>query len=178
MSTISSTLPTATSGTSSTTSAAGGGWASLQPSDFIQMMVTQLQNQDPTQPTSNEDILQQISQIGQLQSADTLQTDLSQMVLQDSISSAGNLIGKTVQGVDSTGANSSGIVNSVQVANGAVSLQLDSGKTMLLNNVQNISATNAATSGATAGTAATTTGAATGATAGATGTGAGTTSTS
>jgi flagellar basal-body rod modification protein FlgD len=102
------------------------------------MMVTQLQNQDPTQPTSNEEILQQISQIGQLESSDTLQTDLSSMVLQNSISSAGNLIGKTVQGVDGTGNTSSGIVNSVQVQNGTVALQLDSGQSMLLSNVQSI----------------------------------------
>ena len=144
MSTIASTLPTSTSSTSSTSTnaaAAADPYSSLTPANFIQMMVTQLQNQDPTQPTSNEDILQQISQIGQLQSTDTLQTDLSQMVLQDSISSAGNLIGKTVQGVDSTGNTSTGIVNSVQVANGAVSLQLDTGNTMLLSNVQNISQT-------------------------------------
>jgi flagellar basal-body rod modification protein FlgD len=150
MGTISSTLPTTS--TSSTSSSSASGWASLQPSDFIQMMVTQLQNQDPTQPTSNEEILQQISQIGQLQSADTLQTDLSTMVLQNSISSAGNLIGKTVKGVDSTGNTSSGIVNSVQVANGSVALQLDSGKSMLLSNVQNI-----AQATTTAGTTTTTT---------------------
>jgi flagellar basal-body rod modification protein FlgD len=148
MSTISSTLPTASTSSTSSTSSAAGGWASLQPSDFIQMMVTQLQNQDPTQPTSNEDILQQISQIGQLQSADTLQTDLSTMVLQNSISSAGNLIGKSVQGVDTTGATSSGLVNSVQVQNGSVYLQLDSGKQMLLSNVQNITAPAASTSAA------------------------------
>jgi flagellar basal-body rod modification protein FlgD len=146
MSTINSTLPAPT--TSSTSSSSAGGWASLQPSDFIQMMVTQLQNQDPTQPTSNEEILQQISQIGQLQSADTLQTDLSAMVLQNSISSAGNLIGKSVQGVDTTGATSSGLVNSVQVQNGSVYLQLDSGKQMLLSNVQTISAPPAAASAA------------------------------
>jgi flagellar basal-body rod modification protein FlgD len=120
------------------------------------MMVTQLQNQDPTQPTSNEEILQQISQIGQLESSDTLQTDLSTMVLQNSISSAGNLIGKTVSGVDSTGNNSSGIVNSVQVQNGSVALQLDSGKSMLLSNVQSI-AQATTTAGSTTTTPTTTT---------------------
>jgi flagellar basal-body rod modification protein FlgD len=155
MSTISSTLPTATSSSSSTSGA--NPYSSLTPQDFIQMMVTQLQNQDPTQPTSNEEILQQISQIGQLQSSDTLQTDLSAMVLQNSISSAGNLIGKTVKGVDSTGSTSSGIVNSVQVSNGAVSLQLDSGVSMSLSNVQSIASPAAATT-TTGSTAATTTG--------------------
>jgi flagellar basal-body rod modification protein FlgD len=111
-------------------------------------MITQLQNQDPTQPTSNEEILQQVSQIGQLQSSDTLQTDLQAMTLQNSISSAGNLIGKSVVGVDSTGAKSSGLVNSVQVQNGDVYLQLDSGKQMLLSNVQSISAPPTATASA------------------------------
>jgi flagellar basal-body rod modification protein FlgD len=137
-------------------------------------MITQLQNQDPTQPTSNQEILQQISQIGQLQSADTLQTDLSSMVLQNSISSAGNLIGKTVTGVDSTGSKSAGIVNSVQVSNGSVYLQLDSGKQMALGDVQNITTTPGTAStgattavGATGGTSGTTT------TAGTTGTSAG-----
>jgi flagellar basal-body rod modification protein FlgD len=128
------------------------------------MMVTQLQNQDPTQPTSNQEILQQISQIGQLQSADTLQTDLSTMVLQNSISSAGNLIGKTVQGVDSSGSVSSGIVNSVQVQNGSVFLQLDSGKQMQLSNVQSIS--QAAAGNSATGSATSTSGTATGATTG------------
>ena len=122
------------------------------------MMVTQLQNQDPTQPTSNQEILQQISQIGQLQSADTLQTDLSTMVLQNSISSAGNLIGKTVTGIDSTGSTSAGIVNSVQVQNGNVALQLDSGKSMLLSNVQNIAQPAATAAAATTTPTTTTTG--------------------
>ena len=125
------------------------------------MMVTQLQNQDPTQPTSNEEILQQISQIGQLQASDTLQTNLQTMVLQNSISSAGNLIGKTVQGIDSTGASLTGVVNSVQVQNGSVALQLDTGKSMLLSNVQNISqptATGTATGTTAASTGTTTTG--------------------
>jgi flagellar basal-body rod modification protein FlgD len=155
-----SAITNTTPSTSSTTSSSSaGGWASLQPSDFIQMMVTQLQNQDPTQPTSNEQILQQISQIGQLQASDTLQTNLQSMVLQNSISSAGNLIGKTVQGVDATGANSSGVVNSVKVQNGSVALQLDSGKSMLLSNVQAISQATGTVSATTTGTtAATTTG--------------------
>ncbi len=147
MSTIASTTGTTNSSQSASTTAPNA-YTSLQPSDFIQLMITQLQNQDPTQPTSNEEILQQVSQIGQLQSSDTLQTDLQAMTLQNSISSAGNLIGKSVVGVDSTGAKSSGLVNSVQVQNGDVYLQLDSGKQMLLSNVQSISAPPTATASA------------------------------
>ena len=42
---------------------------SLKTEDFIKMMITQLQNQDPMQPADNNQLLAQMSQIGQLQSA-------------------------------------------------------------------------------------------------------------
>ena len=41
----------------------------LKTEDFIKMMITQLQNQDPLEPAKNEELLAQMSQIGQLQSA-------------------------------------------------------------------------------------------------------------
>ena len=53
---------------------------SLKTADFIKMMVTQLQNQDPTDPVKNQDLLAQMSQIGQLQSSQDLQTSLKGLV--------------------------------------------------------------------------------------------------
>ena len=44
----------------------------LKVEDFINMMVTQLQNQDPLEPAKNEQLLSQMSQIGQLQSQQEL----------------------------------------------------------------------------------------------------------
>jgi len=69
----------------------------LKTEDFIKMMITQLQNQDPMEPAKNQELLAQMSQIGQLQSATTLQESLKGMVLQNQIGSASSLIGKTVQ---------------------------------------------------------------------------------
>ena len=43
----------------------------LKTEDFIKMMITQLQNQDPMEPAKNEELLAQMSQIGQLQSSTT-----------------------------------------------------------------------------------------------------------
>ena len=91
-------------------------------------MVTQLQNQDPTNPTSSSDLLAQMSQIGQLQSSTTLQTTLQSFGLQTSLSSASSMIGKTVQGLDPNGVPLGGVVTSVQVQAGNVSLSLDSGQ--------------------------------------------------
>ena len=107
----------------------------LQTEDFIKMMLTQLQNQDPLEPAKNQELLAQMSQIGQLQSANQLQDTLKGLTLQNQLGSAGNLIGKLVQGIDSNNDNIVGLVDSVRVENNQVFLELDSGKTLPMGNV-------------------------------------------
>jgi len=111
----------------------------LTPTDFLNMMVTQLQNQDPLNPTSSSDLLAQMSQIGQLQSTTSLQTTLQSFGLQTSLSSASSMIGKSVQGLDANSNPISGTVTSVQVQGGNVSLALDNGGTLALGSVTSIS---------------------------------------
>ena len=136
-------MTTPITGTSGSTAAAstvsGTNTKSLNANDFINLMVTQLQNQDPTQPTSNDALLSQMSQIAQLQSSTTLQTSLSAMVTQSQIGSAGNLIGKNVEGMDDTSADVKGTVTSVRVQSNQVYLQLDSGSQLQMGNVTSIS---------------------------------------
>lgn len=127
--------------TQSNTAASGNQAAktkSLSPSDFLNLMVTQLQNQDPTQPTSSSDLLAQMSQIGQLQSANSLQTAMQGISLQNSIGAASSLIGKNVQGMDINNNTITGVVNSVKVANNAVSLELDNGQELDITRVTTI----------------------------------------
>jgi flagellar basal-body rod modification protein FlgD len=109
--------------------------SSLTPTDFLNMMITQLQHQDPLNPTSSSDLLAQMSQIGQLQASTTLQTQLTGFGLQTSIGTASSMIGKTVQGLDTNNNPITGVVTSVQVQKGNVSLGLDKGGTMALTNV-------------------------------------------
>ncbi len=110
----------------------------LKTSDFINMMVTQLQNQDPTDPVKNQDLLAQMSQIGQLQSATALQESLQGLVLQNSLGAAGNLIGRMIEGQDENGEKLSGLVTSVRVEDKNVFLELDSGKSVQLGRVTSI----------------------------------------
>src|SRR5205085_9542911 len=72
----------------------------LKPEDFIKMMVTQLQQQDPTEPAKNDQLLAQMSQIGQLQASTQLHDSLKGLVVQNQISSAATLVGRSVQGTD------------------------------------------------------------------------------
>ena len=113
----------------------------LKTEDFIKMMITQLQNQDPMEPAKNQELLAQMSQIGQLQSATTLQESLKGMVVQNQIGSAAGLIGKSVQGLDGNDDPVTGVVSSVRVEKDGVSLELDNGKTLPLGRVTSIGST-------------------------------------
>jgi flagellar basal-body rod modification protein FlgD len=117
----------------------------LQTEDFIKMMITQLQNQDPLEPAKNEQLLAQMSQIGQLQSSQQLQESLKSMVLQNNLGAASSLIGKTVQGQLDNGEAITGVVNSIKVENDNVTLELDSGHTLKLDRITSISPTRVAT---------------------------------
>src|SRR5580692_10352804 len=140
MSSIPSSLPT------TTTAASAANPYNLQPSDFIQMMVTQLQDQDPLDPTSSQDLMSQMADIGQLESSSDMQTTMTSLTLQTQIGSAAALIGKSVTGIDGANNTVSGNVTAVQVAGGNVALTLDNGDSLSLTNVASINGTATASS--------------------------------
>jgi len=73
--------------------------AQLNSKDFMKLFLTQLQYQDPTQPMDSEKMLQQTSQMTQLQSNNELKTDLQQLVTKMDSSAQYNsisMIGKMV----------------------------------------------------------------------------------
>src|SRR5688572_21680795 len=111
------------------------GPGSLTSSDFMNLMLKQLQNQDPMNPTDSNALLQQIAQISSLQSNQTLQTSLTTMTLQQTVGAAGNLIGKAVQGIDEAGVSTNGAVRSVRVQDKQVYLQLDNGSVLPMANI-------------------------------------------
>jgi flagellar basal-body rod modification protein FlgD len=110
----------------------------LKSEDFINMMVTQLQNQDPLEPAKNDQLLAQMSQIGQLESSTALQEQLSKMVVQNNIGAAGNLIGKSVTGSFPDGTTTDGTVTAVRVEDGNVVLELDNGAAIQMDDVISI----------------------------------------
>ena len=151
---VSSTSSTSSSGGSSSTTRTLP-QKNLSATDFINLMVTQLQNQDPLQPTDSSQLLSQMSQIGQLQASTSLQTTLSQIMMQNQLTSAGNLIGKHVTGMDAQGNTFKGVVNSVKMKSDGVYVELDTNQELSLSQVNTIdgNASTAANTGvATAGT--------------------------
>ena len=83
---------------------------------FLQLMVTELQNQDPLDPMENSEMLQQISQIREIGATDQLRESLESMQQSQGISTASGLIGKQVQALTDDGYVLFGVVQSVQLA--------------------------------------------------------------
>ena len=137
-------------GSSSTTGTTGSSTVStltqITPNDFLKMLITQLQNQDPVNPTSSDQILQQISQIDNIEATTTLTSSLNSVATDQSFQTASGLIGKQVQGVDGSGNPVSGAVDSVSFANGAATLNVGN-QSMQLSGISSISDPNAINNG-------------------------------
>jgi flagellar basal-body rod modification protein FlgD len=100
------------------------------------MMVAELRNQDPMNPTDSSAILQQISQIDAIQSNTQLTSTLQGVQLGQSIATASALIGMSVAGTDSNGNAVNGTVSSASINNGAAQLQIGSSSIPLSNVTQ------------------------------------------
>jgi flagellar basal-body rod modification protein FlgD len=108
MSSIASTTgySAATSGTATDTVA--GAQQTLTQNNFLQLLVTQMENQDPMNPQSDTDMAAQMAQFTSLTQSSAMSASLS--LLQ-----ANSLIGSTVSvTTDSKGDTTSGVVQSVR----------------------------------------------------------------
>jgi flagellar basal-body rod modification protein FlgD len=106
---------------------------------FIQLLVAELQNQDPMSPMSNTEILQQVSQIRAIESNTRLTSTLDSVLLGQNVSTAGSLLGRTITGLtDGDNAEKvTGKVDKVTIADGTAKLQVGD-KTISLKNVAEI----------------------------------------
>jgi len=64
--------------------------------DYMKLLVTQLQNQNPLEPLDNKDMSAQLAQFSQLQQTENLNTSFSRVLESVQRSYASSLIGKEV----------------------------------------------------------------------------------
>ncbi len=107
--------PTTTSASAATNSLKGKGLNDVDLNDFLKLMLTELQNQDPLNPTDNAALLQQVGQLRSISSNDQLVTTLKGFSNTQELTTASSLIGKTVKGLDIGAKDVSGEVTSVSV---------------------------------------------------------------
>jgi flagellar basal-body rod modification protein FlgD len=110
----------ATTGTSTTSDTSGLNQLDNSQT-FLQLLVAQLENQDPTNPTDPTSFMTEIAQLTAVQS----QTSLS---AEEQTVAADSMIGLTVTGSGASGASITGQVTGVLLSSsGAPTLEVDSG---------------------------------------------------
>ena len=107
--------PTTTSASSAANSLKGNGLNDIDLNEFLNLMLTELQNQDPLNPTDNAALLQQVGELRSISSNDQLVSTLKGFSNTQELTTASSLIGKTVKGLDVAAKEVSGEVTSVSV---------------------------------------------------------------
>lgn len=95
--------------------------------DFLKLMITELQNQDPLNPLENDQLLAQISQIREVGATEKLTSTLDAVLLGQNITSATSLIGAEIEAISDDNQRVTGLVNRITIANGQPKLHLEEG---------------------------------------------------
>ncbi|OKO85701.1 flagellar hook assembly protein FlgD [Bradyrhizobium sp. AS23.2] len=112
--------PDSTKGTSSN---------SVDYNTFLQLLIAEMKNQDPTNPMDTAQYMSQFAQLSTVEQAMQTNNKLDSLLSSQALSQADALIGKTVSFTDSTGASFSGKVASISInTNGAVATLVDGTK--------------------------------------------------
>ncbi len=101
----------------SSSNAATNASSSLGKDDFLKLLVTQMQYQDPLKPMDNTEFVAQMAQFSSLEQMQNLNAS-------SQITQATGLIGKIVSWTDSSNAVQYGTVSSVNVVNGVPQLMV------------------------------------------------------
>ena len=110
------TVPTTTpKASSAANSLKGNGLNDIDLTQFLNLMLTELQNQDPLNPTDNAALLQQVGELRGISSNDQLVSTLKGFSNTQQLTTASSLIGKTVKGLDVDAKEVNGEVTSVSV---------------------------------------------------------------
>ncbi|UCG46208.1 MAG: hypothetical protein JSU94_11960 [Phycisphaerales bacterium] len=76
--------------------ASGINTASSIQADYMKLLISQLQNQDPLEPLDNNEMASQLAQFSQLQQIESMNTNFAQVLVSMERSYASSLIGKEV----------------------------------------------------------------------------------
>ncbi len=107
--------------------------------DFLRLLITELQNQDPLNPADNQDILHQVSQIRSIQSTTQLTQTLEAVLLGQNLASASSMIDKLVYGLTDEGQEVTGRVEGVIVEGGSPRVIVNQ-RALSLGNIRQIAA--------------------------------------
>lgn len=104
------------------------GFSGLTADDFLELLITQLQNQDPADPLDNQALLEQVTSLRNLQSDLELSTALEGVVSGQQLASASSFIGKEVTVTNDDEQLVTGLVERVIIENSKSYVEIDNQK--------------------------------------------------
>lgn len=133
---------TSATNTSSTSSSAQSTrtnkFGDLTSEQFTKIMLSELQSQDPLKPNDSNALLQQLSSIRSIESNLSLEKKLGNILSQNQLASAGNLLGANISGLTETNNRVSGTVVGVNAGPSGVSVTLAQGWTVPFSKIDGI----------------------------------------
>lgn len=128
MTQVQSVASVATATTASKTASAGKA-NSIDYNAFLQLLVAQLQNQDPTQPMDSTAYMSQLASFSQVEQQVASNAKLESLLAASALQSANLALGHTVTSADGS---ISGKVSSVEITSDGPLAQLSNGKSLLI----------------------------------------------
>jgi flagellar basal-body rod modification protein FlgD len=105
--------------------------------EFLNLLVTQLQNQDPLEPMKDENFLAQLAQFQTLEQSITMTQQNKTILLSSTLGSASALIGRGVNVQTADGTTAQGKVDSVVVKDGEAKIVVG-GAEYALSDIQSV----------------------------------------
>lgn len=129
--------------TSTTSTTTDRGVESLSSDDFFQLLIAELQQQDPLEPTDTSDMIAQITNIRSIETSSSLTDVLASLADSQRTSGTSDMLGKYVTAAVSDDEGNAyyvaGIVTGIQFdSSGEVVLELDTGETILGSSVVHV----------------------------------------
>lgn len=124
--------------TSNPVSSTDDAFNSLSSAEFLQIIFTELQNQDPLEPQDTNAMLNQLSALRSIESDQNMVDSLENLVSQNEFAAASQLIGSLVSGISLDNQRVADLVISVSQSSQGPVLNLFDGSRMLFDQVDEI----------------------------------------
>jgi flagellar basal-body rod modification protein FlgD len=125
---------TSTSATTSSDNQTDGsqlltGSSSLGKDDFLKLLVTELQHQDPTSPMDDSQFMAQMAQFSTLEQITNVATSITQLGTSEKVSQGVALIGHSIAYTKDDGSTGTGNVTGVSIVGGEIRVEMGNDST-------------------------------------------------
>ena len=102
----------------------------VDPNTFLQLLIAEMKNQDPTNPTDPAQYMGQFAQLSSVEQAVQTNSKLDALLSSSALSQADGLIGRTVNFITTDGENIVGKIESVSINKDGAIANLDNGSSV------------------------------------------------